>query len=250
MDFGKYIAHRGLHCDLVPENSMPAFRLAVEKGLSIELDVRLTKDCRIVVFHDNDLMRMCGVEGRVFDYTYEQLSAFKLKNSDEKIPLLSEVLKTVDGKVPLLIELKGGAPFGELESRVDHMMKKYKGEFAVQSFNPFSVMWFRFRSPKVTRGQLISKYRKNIDLEYIERFICAQPFIWRFISKPQFIAADLRSISLETAFQAVDIDADLLTWTGRGKELIETASQFSKTVIAEQFPDDFDFSDNWEESCE
>lgn len=163
---------------------------------------------------------------------------------------MSEVLKTVDGKVPLLIELKGGAPFGELESRVDHMMKKYKGEFAVQSFNPFSVMWFRFHSPKVTRGQLISKYRKNIDIEYIERFICAQPFIWRFISKPQFIAADLRSISLETAFQAVDIDADLLTWTGRGKELIETASQFSKTVIAEQFPDDFDFSDNWEESCE
>ena len=111
------------------------------------------------------------------------------------------------------------------------MMKKYKGEFAVQSFNPFSVMWFRFHSPKVTRGQLISKYRKNIDLEYIERFICAQPFIWRIISKPQFIAADL-------------------TWTGRGKDLIETASQFSKTVIAEQFPDDFDFSDNWEESCE
>ena len=216
----------------------------------VDLDVRLTKDCRIVVFHDNDLMRMCGIEGKVFDYTYEQLSAFKLKNSDEKIPLLSEVLKNVDGKVPLLIELKGGAPFGELESRVDHMMKKYKGEFAVQSFNPFSVMWFRFHSPKVTRGQLISKYRKNIDLEYIERFICAQPFIWRFISKPQFIAADLRSISLETAFQAVDIDADLLTWTGRGKELIETASQFSKTVIAEQFPDDFDFSDNWEENCE
>ena len=127
MDFGKYIAHRGLHSELVPENSLTAFRLAVEKCLSIELDVRLTKDCRIVVFHDNDLMRMCGIEGKVFDYTYEQLSAFKLKNSDEKIPLLSEVLKTVDGKVPLLIELKGGAPFGELESRVDHMMKKYKG---------------------------------------------------------------------------------------------------------------------------
>lgn len=164
MDFGKYIAHRGLHSELVPENSLTAFRLAVEKCLSIELDVRLTKDCRIVVFHDNDLMRMCGIEGKVFDYTYEQLSAFKLKNSDEKIPLLSEVLKIVDGKVPLLIELKGGAPFGELESRVDHMMKKYKGEFAVQSFNPFSVMWFRFHSPKVTRGQLVSKYRKTLTL--------------------------------------------------------------------------------------
>ncbi len=84
MDFGKYIAHRGLHSELVPENSLTAFRLAVEKCLSIELDVRLTKDCRIVVFHDNDLMRMCGIEGKVFDYTYEQLSAFKLKNSDEK----------------------------------------------------------------------------------------------------------------------------------------------------------------------
>lgn len=162
MDFGKYIAHRGLHSELVPENSLTAFRLAVEKCLSIELDVRLTKDCRIVVFHDNDLMRMCGIEGKVFDYTYEQLSAFKLKNSDEKIPLLSEVLKTVDGKVPLLIELKGGAPFGELESRVDHMMKKYKGEFAVQSFNPFSVMWFRFQMHQKSQGVSLSQNTERI----------------------------------------------------------------------------------------
>ena len=183
MDFGKYIAHRGLHSELVPENSLTAFRLAVEKCLSIELDVRLTKDCRIVVFHDNDLMRMCGIEGKVFDYTYEQLSAFKLKNSDEKIPLLSEVLKTVDGKVPLLIELKGGAPFGELESRVDHMMKKYKGEFAVQSFNPFSVMWFRFHSPKVTRGQLVSKYRNEQYDDLVEE-------IYKLREEKQQILAD------------------------------------------------------------
>lgn len=250
MEFGKYIAHRGLHSEGVPENSLPAFELAAQKGISAELDVRLTKDCRIVVFHDKDLSRMCGVEGNVFDFTYEQLSAFKLKNSDEKIPLLSEVLKAVDGRVPLLIEIKNGAPFGELEKRLDHIMKKYKGEFAVQSFDPFSLLWFRIRSPKIARGQLISKYKKKVDFEYIERIICAQPFIWRLISKPQFIAADLRSISLETAFQAVDINADLLTWTGRGRELIETASQFSKTVIAEDFPDDLDFSDNWEESRE
>lgn len=247
MNFGKYIAHRGFHSKDVPENSLKAFELAVEKNISIELDVRLTKDCRIVVFHDKDLQRMCGVEGNVFDYTYEQLSVFKLKESDEKIPLLSEVLKLVDGRVPLLIELKDGAPFGELERRVNHMLKKYDGEYAIQSFNPFSVMWFRFNAPKVPRGQLISTYKKKLDLEYIERVICASPIVWRLISAPNFISADLRSMSLETAFKAVDADADLITWTGRGRELIETASQFSKTVIAESFPDDFDFSDNWEE---
>ena len=74
------------------------------------------------------------------------------------------------------------------------------------------------------------------------RKICAQPIVWKIISKPEIIAADLRSISLETAFKAVDANADLFTWTAHGKELIETAGQFSKTVIAEDFPKDFDFN--------
>lgn len=251
MNFGKYIAHRGLHGGNIPENSIPAFKRAAEKGFAVELDVRLTKDCKMVVFHDKDLERMCGVDGEIIDFTYEQLQAFDLKDSGEKIPLLKDVLKEIDGKVPILIELKGCAPWGDLEKRVYKLLKKYKGEFAVQSFDPFSVMWFRLFAPEVKRGQLISDHKTKLDMQYIARRIAAMPFVWKLISKPEFIACDLRSVSMESLFAALDMDADFITWTAKSDELIQSAEQFSKTVIFENYDNlSHDFSDNYSDTEE
>lgn len=250
MDFGKYIAHRGLHNinEGVPENSLSAFENACKKGLAIELDVRLTKDGKVVVFHDKNLKRMCGVDANVSDFTYEQLSAFKLKDTNEKIPLLSQTLKLVKGRVPLLIEIKGEQGLFDIEKRTYNLLRKYKGKVAVQSFSPMSMLWFRIFAPNVERGQLISTYKGKLKgkewIKYISRLISANPFVWRFISKPQFIACDLKSISLEKAFQALDCNADFITWTANSDELMESAKQFSKSVIFENLSDDFDFSDN------
>lgn len=250
MEFGKYIAHRGLHDKSkgIPENSLPAFEEAVKNGLTSELDVRLTKDGKIVVFHDKSLKRMCGVDANVSDFTYDQLSAFRLGDTDEKIPLLADVLKLVDGKTPIIIELKSENNCFELEKRVNHLLKRYNGEYAVQSFNPFTLLWFRIFAPKVTRGQIISKFRSKNLLEYCLRLIGANPIVWRLISKPAFVACDLRSMSLETAFQVVDSNADVITWTANSAELIESTKQFSKSVICENFPEDFDFSQNYAET--
>lgn len=246
MNFGKYIAHRGLHnIDKgIPENSLAAFMAACEKGLAIELDVRLTKDGRVVVFHDKSLYRMCGVDALVSDFTYQQLCAFNLKGTKEKIPLLSQTLKMINGRVPLLIEIKEGHGLGLLEKRTYRLLKNYNGEYAVQSFNPFSLLWFRIFAPDVIRGQLISTFKNKEKLKYIFRLICAMPIVWRLISKPEFIACDLRSVSIEIIFKATDINADFITWTANSKELIETAAKFSKSVISENFPEDFDFSKN------
>lgn len=244
MNFGKYIAHRGLHDKNkgIPENSLKAFENACINGISIELDVRLTKDGRVVVIHNKSLNAMCGVDANVSDFTYEQLSAFKLLDTDERIPLLSQVLKLVNGRVPLLIEIKDSGSFGELEKRTYHLLKKYKGNYAVQSFNPFSMLWFRIFAPSVKRGQLVSKFKSKNDFQYYLRLICSLPIVWKLISKPDFISYDLRSVTLESAFQAVDCGADFITWTADSLELIETAEQFSKSVICENFPDDFNFS--------
>lgn len=233
MNFGKYIAHRGLHGGNIPENSLTAFKAAADNGLAIELDVRLTKDCKLVVFHDKDLMRMCGVEGNVRDYTYNQLGAFTLKGSDEKIPLLTDVLKCVGGRVPLLIEIKNGEPLISTEKRLNALLKKYVGDYAVQSFDPLSMLWFRIFAPNVTRGQLISQNKKNFDLEYILRLICANPLVWRLISKPDFISADLRSASQSQKQQAQEIGADYIIWTVRTKEQLKAANYFTDTVIFE-----------------
>lgn len=230
MDFGKYILHRGLHNDKIPENSLPAFKAAVNLGYSAELDVRLTKDCKLVVFHDSNLQRMCGADVNVAELTYEQLKAFKLKNSDERIPLLKDVLKLVNGRVPLLIELKGKSFCGVMQKRLMALLKNYNGEYAVQSFDPFDMLWFRVYQPKVPRGQLISTFK---DKKFLLRKIAAQPIVWRLISKPNFIGADLRSISLQQLFASIDAGADFITWTANTPKLLEVAEQFSKTVIVD-----------------
>ena len=105
---GIFYAHRGLH-DLeagVPENSMAAFAAAVEKGYGIELDVQLTRDQIPVVFHDFTLKRVCSAEGRVKDYTFEELQQFSIEGTNQRIPEFADVLQLVNGAVPLLIELK------------------------------------------------------------------------------------------------------------------------------------------------
>ena len=105
---GYYYAHRGLHNlnEGVPENSMKAFRLAVEKGYGIELDVQLSADGIPVVFHDNTLARMCGVNRRVRELTLAELKALSLGGTKEQIPTFQEFLEMVDGRVPLIVEIK------------------------------------------------------------------------------------------------------------------------------------------------
>ena len=101
----KMYAHRGLHGAGVPENSLTAFRLARESGYGVELDVQMTKDRKLVVFHDGSLKRMCGVDGYLRDYTYDELCEFRLAGTDERIPLFEDVLKTL-GKTDLICEIK------------------------------------------------------------------------------------------------------------------------------------------------
>jgi glycerophosphoryl diester phosphodiesterase len=149
-------AHRGLHnkSKTIPENSMPAFRKAVEHGYGIELDIQFTKDKQIVVFHDDTLNRVCGIDNRVDFYTYKELKQFKLCKTNEHIPLFTDVLKLVDGKVPLIVELKNGPKNRLLCEKAYEILKTYQGDFCVESFQPLIVAWFKKNAPEILRGQL------------------------------------------------------------------------------------------------
>ncbi len=155
------IAHRGLH-KTVPENSLPAFALAIEAGYAIETDVRFTKDGRIVVFHDANLKRVVGVDKNVIDLTFDELQTYTLEGTEEKIPSFEEFLSFVDGRTPLLIELKDVPGRNDLPERVIETLKPYKGEYALQSFNPFYVNKFRKLAPDVLRGQLSVGFTKKV----------------------------------------------------------------------------------------
>ena len=153
---GRLFAHRGLYekDQSVPENSLPAFRRAVEAGYGAELDVQETKDGRIVVFHDDDLERACGKEGRICDYTFEELQAFPLFRTEERIPLFADVLEIFGGKQPLIVELKAVPDNDSLCRKTCAMLRDYAGPACVESFHPGIVTWFRKNDPARLRGQL------------------------------------------------------------------------------------------------
>ena len=139
------IAHRGLFNNNsdAPENSLAAFRNALEHGFGMELDVQLTKDGKLVVFHDFDLKRMCGVHKKLTELTYAELEQYSLKNSTEKIPLFSDVLELVNGKVPLVVEIKVDFDYKATTEAAAAMLSEYKGVYCMECFNPLALVWYR-----------------------------------------------------------------------------------------------------------
>ncbi|MGN1410413.1 MAG: glycerophosphodiester phosphodiesterase family protein [Eubacteriales bacterium] len=196
------LAHRGIHDNKdVPENSLKAFKAAVEAGCGIELDVQFTRDMKLVVFHDENLKRMCGDDRLVIDVDYDELSKMRLMGTDEKIPLLSEVLGLVDGKVPLLIEMKNELRVvWEMPRALYGIMKDYSGVYAIESFNPMFIRKYRKLDKTVARGVLSMKFTKEkIKKRQTLLAITLENLMWNFMAKPDFIAyrvTDYNKISL------------------------------------------------------
>ena len=182
-------AHRGLHDNTgdAPENSMEAFKKAVDAGYGMELDVQLTKDLVPVVFHDYTLERMCGVEGYVKDYTYEELQQFTLSDSEQQIPKFADVLALVKGSRPLIIEYKSENNENDLYIIADKLLQEYQGMYCIESFNPLCLKWYRKNRPKVARGQLSEAFYRGDERRGILYF-ALQYLLLNFIGRPDFIA--------------------------------------------------------------
>lgn len=182
-------AHRGLHDNdsRAPENSIVAFKKAVEGGYGIELDVQLSKDKIPVVFHDYTLKRVCSVEGKVCEYTFAELQEFKLCQSEEKIPRFEDVLALVDGKVPLIIEFKIEAVDTSVCTLADQMLRKYKGSYCIESFNPLALVWYRRNHPQIMRGQLSDTFFSRGELKGA-LYMILENMLLNFLTKPDFIA--------------------------------------------------------------
>lgn len=187
---GCRFAHRGLHAKdkTVPENSLEAFRLAVEAGYGIELDIRFTKDKQLVVFHDDTLLRMCGIDKPVDAFTYKELQELRLLDTTQKIPLFSEVLSLVAGQTPLLVELKSGPENELLCTHAYDMLKAYTGPYCIESFHPMIVRWFKKHAPEILRGQL-SAPPKSFEgaLSKPLAFLLSK-LLLNFLARPHFIA--------------------------------------------------------------
>lgn len=208
---GRNFAHRGLHSrdKSVPENSLKAFELASAAGYGMELDVQLSRDGQVVVFHDDDLKRVCGVEGKIWDYTFSELQKFPLCGTDERIPLFSDVLNTVRGRGAIICELKNGPRNRELCQKTYDLLASYPGEVCIESFNPFIVAWFRFHAPELLRGQLATDSYE--DRSALQGFLLRN-CLFNFAARPQFIAYKLVRRPLAVRFSEL-LGAMKVAWT-------------------------------------
>lgn len=187
---GKNFAHRGLHkrSKVIPENSLAAFEAAASYGYGIELDVQLSKDGQVVVFHDDTLNRVCGVDARVDEKTYDELKTMSLCGTEQTIPLFTDVLKCVRGRSCLIVELKNGKNNNELCEKTYNILKSYSGDFCIESFNPFIVRWFKKNAPEIVRGQLANPPKDyNGEVRPVTAFLLGNTLL-NFLCRPQFIA--------------------------------------------------------------
>ena len=230
-------AHRGLHDNAsdAPENSMAAFKKAVKAGYGIEMDVQLTKDKVPVVFHDFTLERICGREGKISDYTWDELKEFKLCNSQETIPRFEEVLKTVNGKVPLIIELKVEWMDISVCPVADGVLRDYKGLYCIESFNPLVLSWYRRYHNDIVRGQLADGFIKSGEFKGI-LYVILQNLLLNWVTKPDFVAynhkyADTLSRTICRKFYR----NMAVAWTIKNQQELETAKDKFDIFIFDSF---------------
>ncbi len=226
-------AHRGLHGKGVPENSMHAFELAAQEGYAIELDVRLSRDGIPVVIHDDELKRMTGVEKKVSDLPADALSGLSLAGSGEGIPLFEDVLLRVAGRVPLLVEIKNGGHAGKLEEKTWELLRRYSGLFAVQSFSPYSIAWFKKNAPKVMRGQLSSRFKDVEETLPGYQIFFLTHLLTNFLARPNFISYEVDSLPRGVVSRLQKTGIPVLGWTVRSEEQKKRAKKYCDTVIFE-----------------
>lgn len=159
------IAHRGIYNNItIYENSLEAIMYAVKNNLIVEIDVRLTLDHEVVVFHDEDASRMLKLKDKINSLNKEELDYM----SPYHIPTLKEVLESIDGKVPIVIEVKEDNKV--IRNKLIDVLKDYKGKFVIQSFIYDIVRFFKKKNYIV--GLLVGdkkniKYlTKNIDVDF------------------------------------------------------------------------------------
>lgn len=224
---GFHYAHRGLFDNETeaPENSLAAFQKAVDRGYGIELDVQLSKDDIPIVFHDHTLDRMCGVEGRVCDYTVAQLKELHLGNSDEKIPTVKEAMNVIGGQTPVIIEYKPIKGQTKVCKLTEFLLREYEGTYCIESFHPLAVLWYKFNRPNVIRGQLCMKFGKDEEFGKMRYYPLRtlSLLLTNVLTRPDFISykwSDYKSLPLKICEK---FGAMLVAWTIQSEEAFNEA---------------------------
>ena len=227
-------AHRGLHGRGVPENSLEAFRLACEEGLGMELDLQLSKDGKVMVFHDYNLKRMTGVDKLLCELNADELQTLSLAGTAQTIPTFEQVLALVDGKTPLLVELKGENLDTSLCEKTAELLRNYKGEYCIESFNPMLIRKIKKYLPDVFCGQLYTNVCRDKNKKTLPNIVLTSMALNCF-ARPDFIAynksdREMLPVKLTTKFYR----APKFVWTLRSEDEVATANSLGECPIFER----------------
>ncbi len=228
--FSRPIAHRGLHDDHRVENSLSAFAAAIEKGFPFELDIHLMKDGTIVVHHDDNLKRLCGVDRCLKDMTLPELKSVTFTDSDERVPTFEEVLNLTQGRVAILVELKISNSFDP--SFTEALLKllasyPYPDQIALQSFNPYAVRWLKDHTDEYLIGQLSSAKLpgQKAHIQFLFRTLLVNR-----ISHPDFVSFDVNHLPSCYVKGARKRGRSIIAWTiddeKKRKVALNNADQF------------------------
>ncbi len=221
-------AHRGLHGPGRIENSRAAFEAAIAAGHGIELDVQASADGEALVFHDYELERLTEGIGPICGLAAAEIERIRLRDSDETIPSLAEVLRLIDGRVALLIELKSpGRRVDALSGAVRRALTGYDGPVAVMSFNPEIGRWFAREAPAILRGLVVTEAKRRWRGRLARHLA-----LWR--SQPDFLAYDIRDLPSRFASAQRARGLPVLTWTCRSDADRGKAARFADQMIFEE----------------
>lgn len=235
---GKLYAHRGLHDGnhAVPENSLAAFRLAVEAGYGIELDVQLTADHKLVVHHDGTTGRVCGTNVRISETDYASLP---LLPDGSPIPTFAEVLALVNGKIPLIVEVKQDGGAVPNAAATLEALRSYAGPYCVESFHPLAVRYFRKNAPQIVRGQLAMGGKYHSKETDIPTFYALKYLLVNVLGRPHFIAySSAQDHNLSVWLMKRVFRPLMVAWTIRSQRELDQARRDYSMLIFELFTPD------------
>lgn len=219
----KPIAHRGAYGEDIPENSLAAFKKAVELNLPVELDVRLTKDNELIVFHDFFLRRMTGARGRVKNSDWKYLNNLYLKNTQNRIPKFSEVLDAVGGKVGVLVELKVSGDCEVLCEKVLNELSNYRGDVAFISFSMAALKYI----------SLNSDYPVGLSaMNYKRLGLFGKRCVFKDFT-PDFLCYYLKHIPSKDTVLFKNLSRPVISWTAKDEKQYRKAKEVCDNAITE-----------------
>ena len=230
-------AHRGLHGNGAPENSIAAFRRAVEGGYGMELDIHLLKDGSLAVLHDHSLQRTAGADALIEDLTAEDLKNYRLEGTEETVPLFSQVLDLVDGRTPLIVELKSTTGnYAALCEAATKLLDGYEGVYCIESFDPRCIGWLKKHRRSLIRGQLAENFfRTKGGIQPILKLLMSWQ-LTHFLTLPDFVAFKYRDRkNLGTFLSRKLWGAQGVSWTLKTQEELRIAEKEGWIPIFEDF---------------